>query len=79
MLAAQLNLAAGAEHCPAVDEAVQAAQVLLIQGDLDGGATGAGETAATASPDDASPEREGEVAAFLIEQLSLYNAGTLCR
>jgi hypothetical protein len=70
LLAAQLNLAAGAEYCPAVDEAVRAAQLLLVSRDFDG--TGNYFSMAEAS-------RERETVDFLVQQLSDYNAGALCR
>jgi hypothetical protein len=70
LLAAQLNLAAGAESCPAVDEAVQASQLLLLSLQFDG----------TGEP--LGLEQSGQdhdVALFLTEQLSAHNVGTLCR
>ena len=70
LLAAQLNLAAGAEYCPAVDQAVQAGQLLLLSLGFDGSGQPLGL-------DQASEDRE--IALFLVEQLGQYNAGSLCR
>jgi hypothetical protein len=70
LLAAQLNLAAGAEYCPAVDEAVRAGQLLLISRGFDG-------TGSYFSVVESSQERRA--AEFLVEQLGEYNAGNLCR
>jgi hypothetical protein len=70
LLAAQLNLAAGAEYCPAVDQAVQAGQLLILSLGFDG-------SGQTPGLDQASEDRD--LALFLVEQLSQYNAGSLCR
>jgi hypothetical protein len=69
LMAAQLNLAAGTELCPAVDEAVQAAQLLLLSLEFDGSGDYLG-------PDAAVDDRE--LALFLVDQVQAYNAGTLC-
>jgi hypothetical protein len=67
LLAAELNLNVGAESCPAAEEAVLAAHILLSSNNFDG---------QSASPLDA----EADGALFRItELLALYNAGTLCR
>jgi hypothetical protein len=70
LLAAQLNLAVGAEYCPAVDQAVQAGQLLLLSLGFDG----SGQTL-----DLDQPSEDRDLALFLVEQLSQYNAGSLCR
>jgi len=70
MLTAQLNLAAGAEYCPAADQAVSLAQLLL----LDIGFTARGDYPAAIQAKDS-----GEAVAYLLEQLTAYNLGTLCR
>jgi hypothetical protein len=70
LLAVQLNLAVGAEYCPAVDEAVRAGQLLLISQEFDG--TGSYFSVVETS-------RERETADFLVEQLRDYNTGALCR
>jgi hypothetical protein len=70
LLAAQLNLAAAAEYCPAVAEAVQSAQMLLIAA----GFEGKGEALGLAAP-----AKDRQLAQFLTEQLANYNAGNLCR
>jgi hypothetical protein len=70
LVVAQLNLAVGAEYCPAVDQAVRAGQLLLVSLSFDGAGDYLG-------PDQAPEDRE--VALFLVEQLGLYNAGQLCR
>ena len=70
LLTAQLNLAAGAEYCPAVDEAVQAAQLLLLSLGFDGSV---GYLGLEQAPEDR------EIARFLVEQLAGYNTGSLCR
>jgi hypothetical protein len=67
LLAAQLNLAATAEYCPASDRAVQAAQLLLISLSFDG-------TGAYLGPMDDSSDR----AQTLTDVLAQYNAGGLC-
>lgn len=70
LLAAQLNLAATAEYCPAVDDAVLSAQFLLIGA----GFEGSGESLGLAAP-----AEDRELAEFLTNQLFDYNAGILCR
>jgi hypothetical protein len=70
LLSAQLNLAIGAELCPAVDESVRAGQVLLLAVDFNG----RGDYA-----DLLESKELGEVAVFLIEQLGMYNRGALCK
>lgn len=70
LFAAQLNLAAGAESCPAVETAVQSSQLLLISLGFD----------ASSSLQAASPEPlDRDLAFFLAQQLEQYNLGTLCR
>jgi hypothetical protein len=69
LLAAQLNLAAGAESCTAVEETVQAGHILLLSLAFDGTGTYLG-------PEGAADDRE--VALFLTDQLRAYNAGSLC-
>ncbi|MGD9146654.1 MAG: hypothetical protein PVI80_13910 [Anaerolineae bacterium] len=69
LLVTQLNLAAGAEYCPAVDQAVQAGQLWLLSFSFDG----LGETLGL---DQASEDRD--LALFLVEELGQYNAGSLC-
>jgi hypothetical protein len=70
LLTAQLNLAVGAEYCPAVDEAVKAGQLLLISRGFDG-------TGTYFELMESSTERE--TAEILVEQLAEYNAGILCK
>lgn len=70
LLAAQLNLAVAAEYCPAVDDAVRSAQLLL----LGAGFNGSGQVLEL----EASTE-ERELARFLTVQLTEYNSGALCR
>jgi len=70
LLAAQLNLAAGAETCPAAETAVQATQLLLLALDFDGTGFYLGPPAAN---------REVETARTLVEQLASYYHGELCR
>lgn len=70
LLAAQLNLATGSEYCPASDEAVSQAQLLLLGLHFNG-------TGGYLGPPLASPERE--TARTLMEQLASYNSGTLCQ
>jgi hypothetical protein len=70
LLTAQLNLAVGAEYCPAVNEAVRAAQLLLVSRDFDG--SGSYFSMAEAG-------RDRETADFLDQQLIDYNVGALCR
>lgn len=70
LLTGQLNLAVGAEFCPAVQDAVQAGQLLLLSAGFDGAGDSLGPASA---PDDR------ELARFLAEQLAAYNAGQLCQ
>ena len=70
LLAAQLNLAASAESCPAAEQAVQAAQLLLVSLEFDG-------TGSYLGPPTGG--REVETAKILLEQLGEYNTGMLCR
>lgn len=67
LLAAELNLTAGAETCPVADEAVVGAHLLLSTANFDGVST---------SPLDAEA---GGAAPQLIDLLGSYNAGELCR
>jgi hypothetical protein len=69
LLAAQLNLASGSEYCPASDQAVSEAQLLLLELNFDGTGSYLGPPLASSKMDNA---RE------LIEQLASYNSGTLC-
>lgn len=69
LLTAQLNLASGSEYCAASDQAVQAAQLLLLGLKFDG-------TKGYLAPPSASLDRE--TAIMLTEQLANYNSGTLC-
>lgn len=70
LLAAQVNLAAGAEYCPAVDQAVAAGQLLLISQEFDGQGGYLGPPVTS---------QDIVTAEILIEQLAKYNAGELCR
>jgi hypothetical protein len=70
LLTAQLNLAVPAETCPAVEQAVQAGQLLLIS-------AGYGGNESPLAPKD--PVQDGQLADFLTDQLTEYNAGQLCR
>jgi hypothetical protein len=67
LLTAELNLTAGAETCPVVDEAVVGAHLLLSTAKFDGVST---------SPLDAEA---GGAVPRLVELLKAYNAGELCR
>jgi hypothetical protein len=69
LLAAELNLGAGAETCPIAEEAVLGGHLVLA----DVGFDGSGEYAAAASQEvaDAIPR--------LVELLATYNSGELCR
>jgi len=69
LLAAELNLGAGAETCPIAEEAVLGGHLVLAEGGFDG----SGEYAAAASQEvaDAIPR--------LVELLVAYNSGELCR
>lgn len=69
LLAAQLNLAVGAEFCLTVQDAVQAGQLLLMSVEFDGAGNYLG-------PGDACDDRQ--LALFLAGQLAAYNAGALC-
>ena len=70
LLAAQLNLAAGAETCPAAETAVQAAQLLLLSVGFNGAGLYLGPPAA---------HQDVETAKILVGQLQNYNVGALCR
>lgn len=67
LLAAELNLTAGAETCPVADEAVVGAHLLLSTANFDG---------VPPSPLDAEA---GGAVPQLIDLLEVYNAGELCR
>lgn len=69
LLAAQLNMAAGAASCPAAEEAVQGAQLLLISLDFN-------STGIYLGPPAGGEQRE--TALILADQLACYNAGSLC-
>jgi hypothetical protein len=69
LLAAQLNLAAGSEYCPASDQAVSQAQLLLLELNFDG-------TGGYLGPPKAG--KNIEAANKLTEQLASYNSGVLC-
>lgn len=75
LLAARLNLAAGAEHCPAVQRALDDADRLLSDLAFDGSGTYLAPTAP--GRDQAPPKALTAVA--LRDQLQTYNAGALCR
>jgi hypothetical protein len=70
LVAAQLNLGAAAESCPAAEQAVQAAQLLLLSLDF----TGSG---AYLPP--AAPAEDRDTALSLTALLADYNSGALCR
>ncbi len=70
LLAAQLNLAIGSEYCLASDQAVRAAQLLLLGLGFQG--TGRYLTLLSAS-------QNLETAQILTVQLASYNTGALCR
>lgn len=70
LLAAQLNLAVGAEYCPAGDQAVAAGQLLLIGQGFNGRGGYLGPPAFG---------QDVETAQILVEQLGDYNSGQLCR
>ena len=67
LLAAELNLNIGAETCPAAEEAVVGAQIVLSAARFDG---------VSASPLDAEA---GGALPQLIDLLAAYNTGVLCR
>ncbi|HSF86734.1 MAG TPA: hypothetical protein VLG28_13910, partial [Acidimicrobiia bacterium] len=67
LLAAEVNLNIGAETCPAAEEAVVGAQIVLAAAQFDG---------ASASPLDAEA---GGALPQLIDLLTAYNSGELCR
>ena len=69
LLAAQLNLATGSEYCPASDQAVSQAQLLLLKVNFDGTTGYLGPPLAGANIENARK---------LTEQLVNYNNGTLC-
>ena len=69
LLAARLNLSVGSEYCPASDQAVAEAQLLLVELNFDGTGIYLG------------PPRSDdnvEAARKLTEQLTNYNIGALC-
>jgi hypothetical protein len=70
LVAAQLNLAAAAESCPAAEQAVQAAQLLLISVGFNGAGAYLPPAAAAADHD---------LALSLAALLTDYNSGALCR
>lgn len=70
LLAAQLNLATGSEYCPASDQAVSEAQVLLLELNFDGTDGYLGPPLASSNIEKAN---------VLAEQLARYNSGTLCQ
>lgn len=70
LFAAQLNLAAGAEYCPAVDGAVKGGQLLIISLAFEGSGKYLG-------PEDASEDTD--LARSLAGRLARYNVGDLCR
>lgn len=67
LLAAELNLSVGSETCPAAEEAVIGAHIVLASAGFDG---------VSSSPLD--PEAGGALP-DLIELLAAYNSGQLCR
>jgi len=67
LLTAELNLNAGAESCPIAEEAVVGAHLILASAGFDG---------VSASPLDAEV---GGALSRLIELLTAYNQGELCR
>jgi hypothetical protein len=67
LLAAELNLNVGAETCPAAEEAVLAAHILLSSNDFDG---------QSSSPLDSEA---GGALNRITDLLRAYNSGTLCR
>jgi hypothetical protein len=71
LLTAQLNLAIPAESCPAVEQAVQAGQLLLVSVGYH-----PGNASAISSQD---PAKDSQLADFLSGQLDQYNLGELCR
>jgi hypothetical protein len=68
LLTAQLNLAVGAEFCPAVQDAVQAGQLLLLSAEFDG----AGDTL---GPQDGQRYQDAVALAAMLDD---YNNGNLC-
>jgi hypothetical protein len=70
LLSAQVNMAAGAEYCPAGDQAVQAGQLLLISLGFNGQRSHVGSLV---------NNQDTETARVLVEQLGQYNSGQLCR
>ena len=69
LLAAQLNLAAGSEYCPASDRVVSEAQLLLLELNFDA-------TSSYLGPPRSN--QDAGTAKRLVEQLASYNAGALC-
>lgn len=70
LFGAHLNLAAGSEYCPALDQVVYETQMLLLELDFDG-------TGSYLTPPQAGQNLEEAEAS--LEQLSSYNTGELCR
>jgi hypothetical protein len=70
LLTTQLNLAVPAESCPAVEQAVQAGQLLLVSAGYQG-------SRSTLAPKDLM--RDSQLAEILAEELERYNIGQLCR
>ena len=69
LLASQLNLATGSEYCPASDQAVNQAQLLLLKLHFDA-------TGSYLGPPKLNQDLE--TARTLEEQLTSYNTGALC-
>lgn len=69
LFVAQLNLAAGAEYCPAIDEVIRAGRLLLLSLGFDG-------TGEYLDPGGDSDDRD--LAQLLAQQLAEYNVGSLC-
>lgn len=69
LIAAQFNLVVGSEYCPASDQAVSQAQLLLLELNFDG-------TGGYLGPPKA--DEKVEAARKLTEQLASYNTGALC-
>jgi len=70
LFGAQLNLATGSEYCPALDQVVYDAQILLLGLNFDG-------TGSYLTPPHAGQNLEKAEAS--LEQLTSYNTGELCR
>jgi len=69
LFAAQLNLATGAKYCPASDQTVSQAQLLLLELNFDGTGGYLGPPLANAKMEEAKN---------LTEKLTNYNSGSLC-